>query len=101
MVTLLWKWRLHWFLNLNSAIIFIARQMRARSALYSMMFVSLRTRRALSLYNVYHGDSVLLDFNETSLNSVKALLDLNRRKLEKIKLIVANYVFLDQFGLFS
>ena len=41
--------------------------------------VSLRTVRALALYQVY-GDSALLVLNGTSLNSINALLTLSRQK---------------------
>ena len=52
------------------------RQVRVRRVLSLFKDVSLRTRRALSLYKVY-GDSALLVFNGTWLNNDGALLTLN------------------------
>ena len=51
-------------------------QLTARRALSIFKDVPLRTRGALSLYNVY-GDSALLVLNGTSLNIDSALLALN------------------------
>ena len=51
------------------------RQLRARRALALFTDVPLRTRRAVSLYNVY-GVSALLVLNETSLSSVTNLFAL-------------------------
>ena len=52
------------------------RELRARRALLQFKDVPLRTRKALSLYNVY-GDSALLVLSGTSLNCNNALLALN------------------------
>ena len=52
------------------------RQLKARKALSIFKDVSLRTRRMLSLNNVY-GDSALLVLNGTYLNSESALMALN------------------------
>ena len=50
-------------------------ELRARRALMLFKHVSLRTRRALSIYKV-HGNSALLGLNETSFNNVNAFLPL-------------------------
>ena len=52
-------------------------QLRAKGALMLFKDVLLRTRRALSLYEV-HGNSALLVLNRTLLNSINAILALNR-----------------------
>ena len=51
-------------------------QLRARRALSIFKDVPLRTRRALSLYNVY-GDNALPVLSGVSLNRDSGLLDLN------------------------
>ena len=56
----------------------IRRQLRARRALSLFNVVSLRTRRVIPLSKV-HGDSALLVLNRTLLNSINALMALNRR----------------------
>ena len=53
------------------------RQLRARWALTLFKAVPFRTTRALLLYEVY-GDRILLVLNRTFLNSINALLALNR-----------------------
>ena len=59
----------------------LCRSLGAKRALSIFKDVSLRTRRALSLYIVYNAFLVL---DETSLNSHSALLDLSwRREVEK------------------
>ena len=57
---------------------FAYRQLRAKGALLQFKDVPLRTRRALSLCNVYGDtDSARLVLNGTSLNCNNALLVLN------------------------
>ena len=70
----------HFFMIAVSFVIFFAiymYQLRARRALLQFKAVSLRTRRALSLYKFY-GDSALLVLNITYMNCNNALLALNR-----------------------
>ena len=52
--------------------------LRARMGLMVFKNVPLRTRRALSLYEI-DGDSALLALNKTSLNSINTLLAIGRR----------------------
>ena len=48
--------------------------------------VSLRNKRALFMYGVY-GDSALLVFNGTMVNSVNALMALMRLKINSVSII--------------
>ena len=68
----------------------ILRQLRVRKALLIFKDVPLRTRRALSLYNVY-GDNALPVLSGVSLNRDSGLLDLNWRFVSLLFLFCLNF----------